>query len=350
MTEREVPMNGDSQWTAVLDRDRRADGTFVYAVRTTGVYCRPTCPSRRAKRTNVEFFGTPAAAEGAGYRPCRRCRPHSASGTVADRSVAEARAFLDRHPDESVSLGRLAREVGWSPSHLQRTFTKMVGISPKGYQVARRRERLKARLRKGETVTQATYGVGYGSTSPVYAGGVTPGAYRRGGRGLMVRYTVVPTAFGELLVAATERGVAVVYLGDSPTKLVAELRRELPDATVVRDDGAVGEWARAVAESAAAGVPANVPLDVQGTAFQRRVWAALRQIPAGVTRTYREVAESIGQPTAARAVARACATNPASVVVPCHRVVRGDGGLAGYRWGLERKRALLAAEGAGEAG
>lgn len=337
-------MSHDSQWAAVLDRDRRVDGTFVYAVRTTGVYCRPSCPSRRGKRANVEFFDTPAAAEGAGYRPCRRCAPHSASGTIGDRSVAEARAFLDRHPDESVSLERLARAVGWSPSHLQRTFTKVVGVSPKGYQDARRHEQLKARLKKGETVTQATYGAGYGSTSPVYAGGVTPGAYRRGGRGLTIRYTITPTPFGELLVAATERGVAAVYLGDSPAKLVAELRRELPDATVVRDDGAVGGWARVVAESAAAGVPVNVPLDVQGTAFQRRVWAALRQIPPGVTKTYREVAESIGQPTAARAVARACATNPASVVVPCHRVVRGDGALAGYRWGLDRKRALLAAE------
>lgn len=339
----------DSRWAAVLGRDRGRDGTFVYAVRTTGVYCRPSCPSRRALRRNVEFYTTSKDAEGAGYRPCRRCRPHSASGTIADQSVAEARAFLDRHADEAVSLERLARAVGWSPSHLQRTFTRLVGVSPKAYHDARRRELLKARLRSGETVSRATYRSGYGSTSRVYAGasealGMTPGVYRRGGRGLTVRFTVVSTALGQLLVAATDRGVAAVSLGDSAAELESGLRAELPDATITRDDTAVGAWASAVAEAAAGGVSPTVPLDVQGTAFQRRVWSALRQIPPGATRTYGEVAEAIGQPTAVRAVAHACASNPVALAVPCHRVVRRDGTLGGYRWGLERKQQLLAAE------
>jgi AraC family transcriptional regulator, regulatory protein of adaptative response / methylated-DNA-[protein]-cysteine methyltransferase len=334
----------DGRWTAIVTRDAAADGRFVYGVRTTGIYCRPTCPSRRAKRENVLTFESPRDAEARGFRPCRRCRPHKSDGTPTDRTVAAARAFLEAHPAERVPLERLARAVGASPWHLQRSFSRVVGVSPKAYHDALRRAGLKAGLQGGETVSRAAVAAGYASPGPVYARaaaslGMTPGRYRRGGAGMTIRYGFSDSPLGTLLVAATDRGVAAVYLGDGQRPLETALKREFPGASLVRDDAFVREYAQGVLAS-----PATVPLDVVGTDFQRRVWDELRRIPAGSTRTYSEVAAAIGQPSAVRAVASACARNPVSVVVPCHRVVRRDGALGGYRWGLSRKETILANE------
>ena len=343
-------LTGDAAWAAVLGRDRSWDGKFVYAVRTTGVYCRPSCPSRRPRRTNVTFFGTSGEAEGSGYRPCRRCRPHAATGTATERSVAEARDYLDRHVDAPVTLRQLAREVGLSSAYLQRIFTRLTGMSPKAYGDARRRERLKAQLRTGESVTRATFAAGFGSTSALYrrrhsALGVTPGAYRRGGEDLAITYGIVTSSLGRVLVAQTARGVCAVTLGASEPELERALANEFPAASRVRDDAAVASWAgKVVAVIDGQGRGQVVPLDLQGTAFQMRVWRALQQIPLGETRSYAEVAAAIGQPSAARAVARACATNRVAVVVPCHRVIASNGDTGGYRWGTERKRRILSHE------
>lgn len=341
---------GNAAWTAVLGRDRSWDGKFVYAVRTTGVYCRPSCPSRRPRRANVAFFATPMEAQHSGFRPCRRCRPHAATGTPTERSVAAAREYLDRHGDTSVTLRELAREVGLSPAYLQRAFTRLTGVSPKRYADAGRRERLKARLRTGESVTRATYGAGFGSTSALYrprhsALGVTPGAYRRGGEDLAITYGIVASSLGRVLVAQTARGVCSVTLGAADHELEHALAKEFPAATRLRDDVAVASWAGAVVDAInGQGQRPDIPLDLRGTAFRMRVWRALQQIPPGQTRSYAEVAAAIGQPTAARAVARACATNRVAVIVPCHRVIAANGDAAGYRWGVERKRRLLGRE------
>jgi AraC family transcriptional regulator of adaptative response/methylated-DNA-[protein]-cysteine methyltransferase len=334
----------DGRWTAIVTRDRRAEGRFVYAVRTTGIYCRPGCPSRRPKRENVELFATPAEAASRGYRPCRRCRPHAADGTPTDRTVGAARAFLDEHGHERVPLARLARAVGASPWHLQRSFTRVVGVSPKAYHDALRQAGLKAGLQQGQTVSRAAIAAGYGSPGSVYARaatalGMTPGRYRRGGAGLTIRYGVTETPLGLLLVAATDRGVAAVMLGDTRRPLERALATEFPAARLVHDDDAVRSYAEAVMAA-----PLTVPLDVAGTEFQRRVWDELRAIPEGSTRTYSEVAAAIGRPRAVRAVASACANNPVALVVPCHRVVRRDGAAGGYRWGEARKKSLLARE------
>ena len=343
-------LTADAAWTAVLGRDRSWDGQFVYAVSTTGVYCRPSCPSRRPRRTNVAFFATPGEAEHSGYRPCRRCRPHAASGTATERSVAAAREYLDRHGDARVPLRQLARAVGLSPAYLQRAFTRLTGMSPKAYEDAGRRERLKARLRTGESVTRATYAAGFGSTSALYRGrrsalGVPPGAYRRGGEDLAITFGIVSSSLGRVLVAQTSRGVCAVTLGSTEHELELALAKEFPAATRVRDDAAVASWAGAVIDAIdGQGAHPAIPLDLQGTSFQLRVWRALQQIPPGETRSYAQVAAAIGHPTAARAVARACATNRVAVIVPCHRVIAADGSSAGYRWGVERKRRLLRRE------
>jgi AraC family transcriptional regulator, regulatory protein of adaptative response / methylated-DNA-[protein]-cysteine methyltransferase len=340
----------DEKWAALGARDRRYDGRFVYAVRTTGVYCRPSCPARRARPENVAFYGTPGDAEGAGFRPCRRCRPHVVAGTTMERSVEAARAYLDARVGERVPLARLARAVGLSPWHVQRSFTRLVGVSPKAYQDARRRERFKHGLRRGETVSRAAALAALPAHARDGLGlGMSPGAYRRGGRGETIRYAVVPSAFGSLLVGATEHGVAAVSLGDSVAALEAALRAEFPAAALVRDDAAVGAAAATVVAAIERGESVGaLPLDARGTAFQMRVWSALRDIPAGVTRTYSDIAAAIGHPTAVRAVANACAANRLALVIPCHRAVRADGALGGYRWGVERKRRLLDGERAAE--
>jgi AraC family transcriptional regulator, regulatory protein of adaptative response / methylated-DNA-[protein]-cysteine methyltransferase len=344
-------LDDPARWTAVLERDRRHDGSFVYAVRTTGIYCRPSCPSRRPRRESVEFFAEPAAAETAGYRACRRCHPRSAAGTPAEQALRRAVEHLDAHLDEPVTLARLAKEVGLSPFHLQRTFTERFGLSPRAYQDARRLERFRLRVQAGDSVSRATYDAGFNSSRSLYERaadglGMTPGAYRRGGRGLEVRFTLVDSSLGRILVAATDLGVCAVALGGEDAALEAALRAEFPNAELRRDDDSLRSWADVVVRHAEGEHPGlAVPLDLQGTAFQMRVWQALRAIPAGETRTYAEVAAAIGQPSATRAVAGACARNKAALLVPCHRVVRTDGEPGGYRWGIERKRRLLEREG-----
>ncbi|HEX5832056.1 MAG TPA: bifunctional DNA-binding transcriptional regulator/O6-methylguanine-DNA methyltransferase Ada [Gemmatimonadaceae bacterium] len=342
-------------WAAVAARDGTYDGAFVYAVRTTKVYCRPSCPARRPRREHVRFYGSPDAAEAEGYRACKRCRPRSTVATAAEGAVALAIAHIDAHLDEPVTLDALAAVAGGSPFHLQRTFKRIVGLSPRQYRDARRLERLKVQLRRGDTVSRATFEAGFGSSRAVYekagAGlGMSPAAYRRGGAGVRIRYALSPTRLGCLLVAATERGVCAVSLADSVEQLEAALRREFPNADLARDDGALAEWMAAIVEHVEGVRPRlTVPTDLEGTEFQLRVWRALQEIPYGSTRSYREVADAIGQPSAARAVARACATNRVALVVPCHRVVREDGSISGYRWGAERKRRLLDEERGGAA-
>lgn len=337
-------------WRAVQERDAAYDGRFVYAVRTTGVYCKPSCGSRRPLRENVEFFDTPADAEAAGFRACRRCKPQSAetdSATV--RGVDTARAFLDANAGRSVSLAELASHVKLSTSHLQRSFKRLVGVSPKAYQQAQRVSRLKSRLRAGDTVSRATYEAGFGSSSRVYEKsaellGMTPASYRRGGSGVRIAYAIADSPLGRVLVATTDRGVCAVEIGRANEDVEQALRADFPNAVIARDDDAHHTWVRAVLDRVrhpASAKSNRIPLDVSGSAFQMKVWTALQQIPAGERRTYSDVAASIGQPTAARAVARACAANRLAVVIPCHRVVRGDGALAGYKWGADRKATLL---------
>lgn len=344
----------EAAWRAVTARDARFDGRFVFAVASTGIYCRPSCPARRPLRRNVSFFRGPEDAEAAGHRPCRRCRPANAEPAAGARGVARARALLDERPGEDVPLKELARAAGMSPFHLQRTFKRLTGLSPKAYVLAKRGERLKAGLRRGDRVMDATFEAGWGSASRAYdsAGlGMTPATYGRGGDGMRIRFTVVASPLGRLLVGATSRGVCAVMLGDSDDVLERELRDEYPRAEILHGDRRLAEWVAAIVGSLAGKADTLlVPLDLPGTAFQWKVWGALRQIPPGSTRSYREVARAIGRPSAVRAVARACATNHASLVIPCHRVVRGDGGLGGYRWGIDRKRKLLEAEKAGGKG
>jgi AraC family transcriptional regulator, regulatory protein of adaptative response / methylated-DNA-[protein]-cysteine methyltransferase len=346
----------DLAWTAVLERDVRWDGRMVYGVTSTRIYCRPSCPSRRPRRDRTRFFLSPAEAEAAGFRACRRCRPGVTAPTAAESAVTRARQYLDAHPGEMVSLARLSKEAGMSPWHLQRSFRRLVGLSPKEYSASRRTESFKVRLRQEKSVSRATYEAGFGSSSRVYEKiptllGMTPGVYRRGGAGMEIRYAVVASPYGRLLVAVTDRGVAAVTLGDSDAGLERGLKTQFPRAEISRVNEGADAWLgqlvrRVSARVARPGAPLDgeLPLDLQGTAFQWRVWRALLAIPAGETRTYQQLARAVGQPRAVRAVAGACAANRAAVVVPCHRVLRSDGSLGGYRWGLPRKARLLEAE------
>jgi len=355
----------------VQARDRSADGAFVYAVRSTGIYCRPSCPSRKPRREQVVFFPLPEAAEQQGFRECRRCRPRAAAlrdpriETVA-RVCREIDARIEGDPDADVenemrlTLAALSSLARMSPHQLDRAFRSAMGITPRQYADSRRMRRLKSRLKKGDDVTTALYEAGFGSPSRLYERapshlGMTPAAYRNGGAGMQIHYTITNSPLGRLLVGATERGISALYLGQSDAALRAALRKEYPRADLLldghghrnRDRGSLREWVGMILAHLRGQEPhLELPTDVQATAFQRRVWEELRKIPYGATRTYSEVARAIGRPAAIRAVARACATNPVSVVVPCHRVVRGDGNLAGYRWGIERKRALLKNESA----
>ena len=344
-------LDSERAWKAVVARDAASDGRFVFAVSTTGVYCRPSCAARRPRRENVSFFASPDQAEAAGFRACLRCRPSSAEPPAAVRAVQRAVAFLETNAEAPVPLAVLARAAGLSPFHLSRVFKKLVGVTPKRYADARRADRLKALLRDGSGVASASFGAGYGSSSRAYEHaarhlGMTPARYRRGGEGLHIRFTTVPTPLGRLLVAATDRGVCAVTLGDSDRALEAGLRREYPEALLEKAPAALAEWSALIAGSLAESVDLSaIPLDLRATTFQRRVWEALRAIPRGETRSYGELAASIGKPTAVRAVANACAHNPTALVVPCHRIVRTDGGLGGWRWGVERKQELLEREG-----
>jgi AraC family transcriptional regulator, regulatory protein of adaptative response / methylated-DNA-[protein]-cysteine methyltransferase len=342
-------------WQAVQARDHRADGAFVYAVRSTGVYCRPSCPSRKPRREQVTFFQLPDAAEQKGFRPCRRCRPRlarisdprtQAVATVC-REIESKIQIGDPGVETPLTLSSLSRPVAMSPHQLERAFRKLMGITPRQYADALRMRRLKTGLRKGDDVTTAMYDAGFGSSSRLYERapsqlGMTPATYRRGGAGMEIHYTIADSPLGRLLVAATTRGVSAVYLGKSDAVLEKALREEYPRAQIRSGKNGFQNWVEKILEHLDGHQPdLDLPIDVQATAFQRRVWEELRRIPYGSTRTYSQVARSLGQPSAVRAVARACATNPVSVVVPCHRVVREDGKLAGYRWGLERKQALL---------
>lgn len=341
----------EARWQAVIDRERGQDGAFVFAVRTTGVYCRPSCAARRPRRENVAFFDQPAAAREGGFRACLRCHPDDG----ADPRPAWVRRVC-RHIEEGVADGtrptleRLSAIAGVGPHHLQRTFKAMVGLSPRQYAEAVRRDRFRQELREGRPVADAAYEAGYGSSGRAYAGaalGMTPGAYRRGGEGLRLGYSLVDSTLGRLLVAATDKGVSMVALGDGDDRLVAALREEFPAAVVTRDDERFRPWvAQVLARIEDPAARLDLPLDLRATAFQRRVWEELRAIPSGETRSYGDVARALRRPRAARAVARACATNPAAIVIPCHRVVGGDGRPGGYRWGAARKRALLLREAA----
>ncbi len=343
-------VNPLTAWSAVLKHDRRFDGTFVYAVSSTNVYCRPSCPSRRPARQNVKFFISSQQAEAAGFRACLRCQPQSAYGSRTERLVEQVRRYLDEQADEPATLKHLATLVQMSPFHLQRAFSRVVGLSPKAYQDAKRMERFTNSLKRGDTVTNATYEAGFGSSSRVSERasqhlGMTPSAFRSGGAGVTLRYATAPTAAGRMLIAVTERGLVSVSLGDSEASLAAQLKREYPNAVLRRDPEGLKQQLHVLLQCLnGQAVTEQLPLDVNATTFQRKVWRVLQQIPRGSTRTYWEIAQAVGQPTASRAVARACATNPVALAIPCHRVVREDGSPASYRWGLQRKKRLLALE------
>jgi len=342
-------MKSQTMTDAVAARDRSMDGVFYYAVLSTGIYCRPSCPSRRPRRENVVFFRARDAAERAGFRPCKRCKPEAAGASDPNGLVEKICRHIDAHPGEPVTLDALSRALGMSPFHLQRTFKARTGITPRAYSDSRRLDSLKAGLREGNSVTRSLYDAGYGSSSRLYEQasaqlGMTPSRYRNQGAGVAIRYAIASTPIGQMLLAATERGICAVHFGDSPAKLEDELRAEFPKAEITRTDRKLTGEVRAMRGIIGGNSTGSLPLDIQATAFQRRVWEALQAIPRGATKSYSKIAADIGHPKAARAVARACATNPVAVVIPCHRVVRENGVMGGYRWGEERKKKLLALE------
>lgn len=342
----------DAAWKAVSERDRSSDGTFVFAVRTTGIFCRPSCPARRPNRANVEFFLSAEEALAAGYRPCKRCNPEAAVRTLGEKRVRDAAKYIEMRSGEPLSLDALASHVKLSPFHLQREFKKIFGLTPRAYQAAIRVGRMKRHLASGVGVSRAAYEAGFGSSRAAYETasktmGMTPGEFRRAGAGKCIRFIVGESSLGKILVAASDRGICWVAMGDEPESLEEELGQAFSAATLSRakpDDRQIKSWL-ASAVAVAAGRKTSVPpLDLAGTAFQLKVWDALRKIPAGVTRTYSEIAAEIRAGNASRAVGSACARNPVSLLVPCHRVMRADGALGGYRWGIRRKQQLLAAE------
>jgi AraC family transcriptional regulator of adaptative response/methylated-DNA-[protein]-cysteine methyltransferase len=341
----------DLRWKALASRDGAADGTFVYAVTSTGIYCRPSCPSRRPRADRVRFFDTTTEARQAGFRACKRCRPDTVGlAQPGIEAVRRASAYLATHADQTVTLGHLGRVAAMSPHHLQRRFKAIVGLSPREFQSAVRAGRLRTSLRDGRDVATAIYEAGYGSPSRVYEAaptgkGMSLANYRRGGAGMRIGFSTIASPVGQVLVAATEQGVCSVKIGNSETALVSDLRREYPAADIAANQKPNADWINAIARHLRGDGPSlDLPIDVRATAFQWKVWRALQQIPYGETRQYAEVARSIGKPKAARAVARACATNPVCLVVPCHRVVPSAGGVGGYRWGTDRKERLLATE------
>jgi AraC family transcriptional regulator, regulatory protein of adaptative response / methylated-DNA-[protein]-cysteine methyltransferase len=342
----------DPRWRAVLSRSAEADGTFYYSVRTTGVYCRPSCPARQARPENVHFHATREEAERAGYRPCRRCRPDQPSSAEQYAAQVTRACRMIETSDRVPTLEELAREVGVSPFHFHRVFRAVTGLTPRAYAAAHRGERVRAELGRNATVTAAIYESGYSSNGRFYdeSGrmlGMTPTDYRAGGANAEIRFAIGQCSLGAILVARSERGVCAILLGDDPEKLARDLQDRFPRAMLIGGDAEFEALvAKVVGYVEAPGIGLDLPLDVRGTAFQQRVWQVLREIPAGTTATYSEIAARIGAPRSVRAVAGACAANPLAVAIPCHRVVRNDGGLSGYRWGVERKRTLLQREGA----
>lgn len=341
---------GDPRWAAVAERDARADGSFFYSVKTTGVYCRPSCAARAARTENVSFHDTAADAERAGFRPCKRCRPNDpwSAGAQQAALVAELCRLIER-AEQAPTLAALAQRTGLSAWHLHRVFKQVTGLTPRAYAAAHRAGRVREALVRGgaETVTQALYDAGYNSNGRFYEEssdvlGMTPTAYRAGGADTEIRFAVGQCSLGAILVAQSERGVCVIALGDDPERLAQDLQDRFPRARLIGGDAAFEKTVAAVIGFfEAPGLGLELPLDVRGTAFQQRVWQALRQVPAGTTVSYSDIAERIGAPTAVRAVAHAIASNTLAVAIPCHRVVHRDGSLSGYRWGVERKRASL---------
>jgi len=338
------------RWAAVVSRDRRADGRFYYSVKTTGVYCRPSCASRPAKRENVAFHESCAAAERAGFRPCKRCRPNQAPLQERRTAVIIQACRTIETAEEIPGLDQLAAGAGMSRFHFHRVFKSVTGLTPKDYAAAHRAKRVREELTKSETVTAAIYDAGFNSSGRFYAEstqllGMTPTKFRAGGKGAAIRFAVGQCSLGAILVAATEKGVCAIMLGDEPDGLARALQDRFPTASLIGGDKGFEQMVATVVgfvETPTLGL--DLPLDLRGTAFQERVWRALREIPPGTTASYTELAKRIGKPKAVRAVAQACAANKIAVAIPCHRVVRCDGGLGGYRWGVERKRALLQRE------
>jgi AraC family transcriptional regulator of adaptative response/methylated-DNA-[protein]-cysteine methyltransferase len=343
-------VTGEARWAAVLRRDRHADDVFFYSVQTTGIYCRPSCPSRQARRDHVQFYPTVAAAEQAGFRPCRRCRPNGPA-LSQQHSAAVARAcHLIKISDEMLSLDGLAQAAGMSGSHFHRVFKRVTGVTPKAYAAQHRAQRVRDELARSQSVTDVIYGAGFSSNGRFYAEalqtlGMTPTKFRMGGKGELIRFAVGECSLGAILVAATDKGICAVMLDDDPEQLLRELQDRFSKAQLIGGDPDFEHWmAKAIGLVERPALGLELPLDVRGTAFQRRVWEALRAIPIGETASYTEIAARIGAPKAVRAVAQACGSNPIAVAIPCHRVVRNDGALSGYRWGIERKRALLERE------
>jgi AraC family transcriptional regulator of adaptative response/methylated-DNA-[protein]-cysteine methyltransferase len=345
-------MNNPELWNAVLARDASRDGSFVFAVRSTGIYCRPSCPARRPRRAQVRFFQVPEAAEQAGFRACRCCHPRRVQADNPQvelvRRICHA---IDEHDEEPVTLNALSTETGVSPHHLQRTFKSVMGITPRQYAESRRLNQFKSKVKEGSSVTEAMYDAGYGSSRGLYEKssarlGMTPATYGRGGQGMRIIYTIAACPLGRVLVAATERGVCSVALGDSDSELTTSIFAEYPRASIDSRDTVISPslnvWLSKVLEHLSGKSPrVDLPLDIQATAFQWQVWEELQRIPLGATRSYQEIAKAIGKPKAVRAVASACASNHVALVIPCHRVIREDKSMGGYRWGLKRKEALL---------
>src|SRR6202163_705734 len=340
----------DSRWETVLARDSASDGKFVFAVSSTGVYCRPSCPSKRPRRENVTFFLRPQEAETAGFRECLRCRPKAVAGNPRQELIKSVCRYIEQHLDEPLTLARLGSEFHQSPFHLQRTYKSILGITPRAYADSCRMNQLKGNLRAGHSVTRSMYDAGYSSSSRLYERtasqlGMTPDKYRRGAIAAPIRYTCADSPLGRMLIAATDKGICAINFASSDDELEHGLRHEFPFAVRRRDDAALQTWKdNLLRQMHGHKLRSSLPLDIQATAFQRRVWTELQSIPFGATRSYGQVAKAIGQPTATRAVARACATNPVAVAIPCHRVVRKGGDMGGYRWGVERKEALLELE------
>jgi AraC family transcriptional regulator, regulatory protein of adaptative response / methylated-DNA-[protein]-cysteine methyltransferase len=340
----------DPRWTAVVARDPAAEGSFFYSVRTTGVYCKPSCAARTARPENVAFHATAAAAERAGFRPCKRCKPNQPPRAQQYVAIVAQLCRLIESADTVPTLDELAHHAGLSAFHLHRIFKDVTGVTPRAYATAHRVKRFRSELDRDASVTDAIFGAGYNSSSRFYENsgdllGMTPTAYRAGGANTQIRFAIGQCSLGSILVARSERGICAISLGDDPDALARDLQDRFPQARLIGDDA---EFARLVARVVgfveSPGLGLDLPLDVRGTAFQQRVWQALREIPSGSTASYAQIAERIGAPKAVRAVAQACGANKLAVAIPCHRVVRRDGNLSGYRWGVQRKRALLERE------
>jgi AraC family transcriptional regulator of adaptative response/methylated-DNA-[protein]-cysteine methyltransferase len=348
---RETPDTQESQrWTSVLDKDQQADGTFVYAVKTTGIYCRPSCPSKPAKRQNVEFFDSAALALASGYRACKRCKPDGLSQADERQGLVLKACKAIEQSSSGLSLDELSAQAGLSPHHFHRIFKAVTGLTPKQYHRGVQAQRVTSTLKEASSVTDAISGAGFNSSGRFYEGagaalGMSPSSFRQGGAGQEIQYAIEPCVLGMVLVAATPRGVCAIEFADAESVLIGRLRERFPKANHLSGDAVFKQWIGTILGyiEQPRGV-LTLPLDVQGTVFQRRVWEALQEIPPGQTASYTEVARRIGQPKAVRAVAHACATNQLALAIPCHRVVRANGDLAGYRWGLERKAELLRRE------